>query len=266
MRVYQAQRSKNQHAVARTSGTPFQSGGQPSAGKKTLVERHAPSHYASPVDQLLTYGEGYSVPPECWPNYLALGLGPEHVCDLIRMATDAALQFAASDSLEVWAPLHAWRALGQLRAEPAVEPLLSLFDHLDESDWALEELPLVFGLIGRAVLPPLAAYLADGLHEVEAHLCAIPGVQQIGRRWPDARPACVEFLVKHLERCAQQDPEMNGFLVAGLVDLYAIEATPLIERAFVSRRVDPTVIGDWGEVQVRLGLLSPEVASSSGFS
>src|SRR5579864_7878643 len=46
--------------------------------------------------------------------------------------------------------VHAWRALGQLRAVEAVEPLLELFDRLEDDDWVHEELPAVFGLIGPA--------------------------------------------------------------------------------------------------------------------
>ena len=44
--------------------------------------------YTSPVDKLLTLGEAEPVVPDAWPNYLELGLGPEHIPDLIRMATD----------------------------------------------------------------------------------------------------------------------------------------------------------------------------------
>ena len=58
-----------------------------------------------------------------WPDYPALGLRMEHVPDLIRMTLDDELHGADSDSREVWAPLHAWRALGQLRAESAIKPL-----------------------------------------------------------------------------------------------------------------------------------------------
>ncbi len=104
--------------------------------------------YARPVDQLLTYGEGQIVSPDDWPHYLELGLGPEHIPDLIRLATDEELIWDDSDRLEVWAPLHAWRALGQLRAKEAIEPLLSLFEPLEENDWAMEELPDVLGMIG----------------------------------------------------------------------------------------------------------------------
>lgn len=65
--------------------------------------------YPSPVDKLLTLGDCRNF--RDWLNYLELGLSAEHINDLIRMATDADLNWADSDSLEVWAPIHAWRAL-----------------------------------------------------------------------------------------------------------------------------------------------------------
>jgi hypothetical protein len=71
------------------------------------------------------------------------------------MACDAALNQADSTSSEVWAPMHAWRALGQMRAEEAVLPLLALLraaedDEAAGDEAAGEELPAVFGMIGQA--------------------------------------------------------------------------------------------------------------------
>jgi hypothetical protein len=62
-----------------------------------------------------------------------------------------------SDDNAVYGPVHAWRALGQLRAFAAVEPLLGLLDRLDQlgDDWYLEEFPDVFGQIGPQAIPPL---------------------------------------------------------------------------------------------------------------
>lgn len=222
------------------------------------MEHTSISDYAPPVDKLLTYGEGKNAAPDKWPNYLELGLGPEHIPDLIRMATDENLNWADSDSLEVWAPIHAWRTLGQLRAEAAVEPLLSLFEDLDENDWVMDELPEVFGMIGSAALPALAAYIADASFDEEARISAIPSIEKIGTRWPEARPASVVLLMKQLELFAKNEPEINGFLVLGLVELKATEALPLIERAFAARRVDPMIMGDWEDVQIEFGLKSPE--------
>jgi hypothetical protein len=65
--------------------------------------------YSSPVSELLTVGDCRDFRE--WPNYLDLGLGSEHVPELIEVATDNELNWADSESLEVWAPVHAWRAL-----------------------------------------------------------------------------------------------------------------------------------------------------------
>ncbi len=96
-----------------------------------------PTHiYPEPVSKLLTYGEqGDGRRNERWPDYLELGLSDEHVSDLIRMATDMELNRSSGESTEIWAPLHAWRALGQLGAEPAAEHLVRLFDLLEDDDW-----------------------------------------------------------------------------------------------------------------------------------
>jgi hypothetical protein len=232
-------------------------------GKEFALERAHTNGYAPPVDQLLTYGEGQIVSSDDWPNYLELGLGPEQVPDLIRLATDEELIWDDSDRLDVWAPLHAWRALGQLRAEAAIGPLLSLFDPLVENDWVTEELPDVLGMIGQAALPALAAYIADSSYDEDARISAIRSVEKIGTRWPEARPAGVALLMKQLELFTENEPEVNGFLVLALVELQATEAAPLMERAFAAKRVDPIVMGEWEDVQVELGLKTAEEVEQS---
>jgi len=221
-----------------------------------MESNHA--NYAPPVDQLLTYGEGKISKPENWPNYLELGLGPQHIPDLIRMAADEELNWSEAESLDVWAPLHAWRALGQLRAEAAIAPLIALRETLEESDWAREELPEVLGMIGPAALPPLTALLADITYDDELRFGVIISIEKIGTRWPEARAACVETLMKQLELFEENDPEINGFLALSLAELHAIETAPLVERAYAARCIDPTIMGDWDDAQVEFGLLSAE--------
>ena len=133
------------------------------------------SYHTHPVSQLLTYGDCLKLPR--WPeelDYLPLGFGSEHIPDLIRMVLDDDLYWANSDSLEVWAPVHAWRVLGQLQAEAAIEPLLTRLDLVDEedNDWVSEELPQVFAMIGAAAIAPLYAYLVDPTHDTWACVAA----------------------------------------------------------------------------------------------
>ncbi|MFL5700423.1 MAG: hypothetical protein ACJ797_25370, partial [Ktedonobacteraceae bacterium] len=63
--------------------------------------------YPPPVDKLLTYGKPELSEAEDWPNYLELGFTPEHIPDLIRLATDKELNEGDLESLEVWSPVHA---------------------------------------------------------------------------------------------------------------------------------------------------------------
>lgn len=213
--------------------------------------------YQPPLNLLLAYGDCLNQSE--WPNYLELGFGPQHIPDLIRMATDKELRWKDSESAEVWAPVHAWRTLGQLRAEAAIEPLLQLFRQVDEDDdWVSDEMPKVFGMIGPAATPALAAYLSDESHGLWARLKAASCLQQIVENHPDARDECVAILARQLEHFEQQDVTFNGTLISELEDLKAVEAAPVIERAFAAGRVDESIMGDWEDVQVELGLKEPD--------
>lgn len=216
-------------------------------GESTVVKMA----YPAPVDRLLTFGSCLNFHE--WPNYLDLGLGPAHIPDLIRMATDEELHWAAGDSLEVWAPIHAWRALGQLRAKDAIGPLTRLFHELEENDW-VSELTTVYGMIGPAAIPALSTYLADRGHGMYPRVYAAESLEKIGSQHPDARAECVAILTHQLERFDKQNPTLNALLIGLLEDLQAVESVPVIERAFAADCVDVTIVGDWDDVQVELGL------------
>ena len=47
---------------------------------------------------------------------------------------------------------------------------------------------------------------------------------------------------------------INAFLINSLVEFKAREAAKVIEHAYLSKRVEPHVVGDWNETQVSLGL------------
>lgn len=212
--------------------------------------------YSPPVNQLLDLGDPRDTPG--WADYLALGLQPEHISELVRMATDPSLNEAESDSAEVWAPLHAWRALAQLHAVEAAGPLTTLFRRVDEDqdDWVGEDLPEAFGRLGPGAIPILTTYLADGANGLWARVAAAYSLEKIGTRHPQGREACVAALAGQLEQFARQDPSLNGTLVGFLLDLNAVEAATVIERAFAADQVDEIVAGDWEDVQVAFGLKS----------
>ncbi len=70
----------------------------------------------------------------------------------------------------------------------------------------------------------------------------------------------MQALVLALESHANQDTGLNASLIVDLGDLHAVEAAPLIERAFDQGHVDLSVGGDWEEAQIRLGLLDKRLS------
>lgn len=208
---------------------------------------------APPVDKLLTLGEPDDLVDAY--DYGKLGIGEEQIPELIRLALERDLQWAESDTK--WAPIHAWRALGQLRAQAAIEPLLDLLRDVDElhDDWVGEDLPQVYGRIGPVAIPALVAYMADRSHGEWARVAANSALGAIAKRHPEARDEVVGVLMRALEHFDEEE-YLSTWLMYELVYLHAVEAAPLIERAFAARAIDEGVMGDWEDVQVELGLLS----------
>ncbi|HYR11986.1 MAG TPA: hypothetical protein VEQ60_29650 [Longimicrobium sp.] len=216
--------------------------------------------YPPAVDQLLTLGRPSSGLP--WADYRSMGLAEEHVPALLELLGDERLSWEVfddhADETPFWAKAHAWRALGQLRADAAIEPLIHILVAGEDDDWATSDIPQVLGMIGPAALPSLRTALpaaARGSDPWPAITLAT-ALREIGARHPEAREQVVEALVRQLKLWEQQDAEVNGFLVHDLVELRATEAAPVMQEAFEAEAVDELIIGDWEEVQVALGLLA----------
>jgi hypothetical protein len=210
--------------------------------------------YQPPVDRLLTLGRE-PASRRTWPDYRHLGLSARDVPELVRMATDPALLAAEERSAAGWAPLHAWRALGQLEAQAAATPLLALLEREWEDDAVLDEIPLVLGMIGPASLPRATLWLFDEARDVRLRVAAARILAEVAHEYPERRDEAAAVLTQQLQDWAHQDPALNAFLIAFLVELQEAAAAPLMEAAYAARAVDLSVSGDWEDVQVDLGLL-----------
>lgn len=212
------------------------------------------THYTSPVSKLLTYGEPY--PSGIWPNYRTLGLTENHIPELITMLTDETLHNADLGSNEVWAPLHAWRVLGQLQAVEAIPALLGQLFRIDENgdDWMSDELPEVFAFIGPSAIPGLTQYLADSKCSLFARICAANSLALIGEDYPENCEDCISALEGQLKQYFFNDFTLNGFIVSYLLDLEAVETLPTIRKAFRDECVDLTVAGDCEDVEIVFGV------------
>lgn len=220
--------------------------------------------YLPPVSQLLKLG-AEPARRRVWPDYRLLGLQERHVPALTRMAADPALHAAEERDPAVWAPLHAWRALGQLGAAEAAAPLLALLEREHANDWVHDEIPIVLGMLGAPALPGATVLLFDeGRHE-ELRTCAARTIAEVGLVHPDRRDEAAAVLTKQLEDWQHQSPLMNGVLIALLVDLGEVEASLLMEAAFAADAVDLEVNGDWEDAQVSLGLIKERLTPTPMF-
>jgi hypothetical protein len=109
-------------------------------------------------------------------------------------------------------------------------------------------------MIGPEALPTLQGFLANDDVEESRRLSVPQCVVRITENHPDAREACLEVLVRQLQKFETNGPELNGFLIASLLDLDAASAIGFIREAFAKDHVDLSIAGDVEDVEMALGL------------
>lgn len=204
---------------------------------------------------------GFPQDPDHWQAYDQHGIGRVHIPALIELLQDAAsylnnIELDENDPV-AWAPVHAWRALGQMQAVEALPVLLDLLALLDTSadDLVMDELPDVFAALGPAALPQLCGYLLEPEHGIWARGAVAEGMKNIALHYPEMRQPVLRTLMGALEGYNVEEPGFNAFLIAYLMDLKAVEAAPLVENVFNAGRVNEIVTGDWEDFQIAIGLL-----------
>ncbi len=206
--------------------------------------------YPPPVAALLRLGDPRAA--DLTERRRAIDLTQEHAPHLLRMARDRALNTADSDTLEVWAPVHAVEALSELNTTTVVADLLPLLDV--EGDWLDTLLSKAFARAGHAAVEPLRRYLLDTSRWTYGRSNAGSALVELARQHPELRNAVLDAL-RHAMADAKHNTEAgNGLLIACLLELDAQEALPEIRNAFASGKVDEMVAGDWATVQHTLGV------------
>ena len=228
-----------------------------------------PTDFSEPVLALIALGEKSARVSE-WRNYLDLGITSEHIPELLRILKEIEAFWPDVDvekAPEPYAPIHAWRALGQLRAEQAIPSLtrLILWNEEESADWIMEDVPRVMGMIGPVCIPPLREYLLKPEKYEWASVTMAHSLAEIGKQNPEYRSACVEALQAGLEQYAENGETVNAFLIDYLAELKAVEATSLVERAYQADAVDISVLGDFEDFQIEVGLLKKRLTPPPRF-
>ncbi len=219
-------------------------------------------------------GPGYKTPPmgfaypEALHPFLSLGadysgtyaefeIGRQYIPDLINMATEVNLHAYEQENPLAWAPVHAWRRLGQLKAKEAAEPLTEVF-MIGNPFIVVEELPTVFGMIGAPAIPVLKAFLEDRLKFDYARSQAAACLMGVGSNAvPEMYDICEAIVVGQLERYAENSRILNAFLIRMLVNL-GVVPLQTIAGAYAAGRVDEDIAGTWEAMQTRLGMSTGE--------
>ncbi len=217
------------------------------------------SSYTGATAQLIMLGDRYLDGPH---DYLPMGFTRADLPELTRLAQDMELGLAPYDendepAPQAYAPIHAWRILGQLQAPEAIPVLLSQLHLIDDEqhDYADEHIPRALARIGLPAIEPCRRYLLDAGHHLYARLAAANALQEIARLQPESRPACLDALLAALREYRTNDPVLNAFILSYLADMHAVEAGSLAREAFAADRVDLSVAGDYEDFQVEVGLL-----------
>ncbi len=221
--------------------------------------------YAPPVGHLLKLGR----PEGTWLDYPAMGFSLADVPELIRLMQSDDLRFMEKpegwpndeDLPEWYAGIHAWRALGQLKAEEAIPAILEIFCQIDdgENDWLGEDAESIFGQIGPAAIASLREYVTSEENGPYSRGAASDALKSIAEQYPETSSKCVSAIVEALENYPEQDEGLNAFLAWNLVDLKAVDHIELIENAFADDCVDEMAGGDIEDVKIELGLLTDRI-------
>ncbi len=202
--------------------------------------------YDKPLSLLLDLGEPNIDDTAAIDYAQDHGIGPQQREQLERMLGDPVFDQEGLSDRAAFAPIHAWRALGQIADARSLPALFGALLEPQVDDWGYEELPEIIGRFAAALprtLDEHLAHLADP-HGDEAQVWALQSIlERLAKHDPASRAAVIERL-----RNVVADPQMNrdtarASAIACLGNLRAVECLPLIEQVFAEDLVDTDYIG-----------------------
>lgn len=203
-------------------------------------------------------------------DLLPFGITIEMIPDLIETILDERYYFEDDDeSIAGYPHLFAYIALGQLKTLDAIDGLILGVKKWSDSDWFewfCETMSDIFGSIGSIAIPAVIEIIQDKTLTLYPRSNALNYLHKISVANPEERDRCVAAIVEVLAEFADNDPELNGFIVMYLVaDFKAIESVPMIEAAYAAHRVALEFIGDWEDVQVHFGLIPKRITPKPNY-
>ena len=188
------------------------------------------------------------------PSYGDLDTKVEDIPELISIASDLEL-FNSKSEAEYWAPVHAWRALGEMRAKDAVIALIDRFDDYHECYWASEELPYIIANICDADhIGKISNHLLDTSKDSASRIMAARTIKILADLYEDKKNEYIDIIACCLDESSQHSRSLNTVLVLALVDMQAQSKIDNIRLAFQEGRIDSFFAGDIEDIEIELGL------------
>jgi hypothetical protein len=170
--------------------------------------------------------------------------GAAAVSPLIALATETDLLH--DDEPECYAPIHALRLLGELRAAEMIQPLLREFPlelyYQDEQLPALwaNEAPQMIARIGAPAVDALWAIADDPNWNVDARGAALSALVSMTMVAPELHEPLVAELRERLAQC--EDRQLAGHLILALGSLGVGEIYSEVMALYRQGRVDADVL------------------------
>ncbi|WP_428244218.1 DUF1186 domain-containing protein [Gynuella sp.] len=210
-------------------------------------------HSNPKVQALIELGEAHISTP--WPQYPEqYGFDESDITDLIAVVCDEHFDILDPKDPATWTPVHAWRTLGQLRAEAAIDSLINSFDRFSGDDFAITELDKVMALIGPAAISPLSEYLQREGEDQFAYAISMNSLAEIAMAFPSHRSEVLEMFRQYMRKPYPRYYELNGMVMGHLLDLDARELIEDVRHMFSLECVDLSYVGDLEDVETEWGL------------
>jgi yecA family protein len=127
------------------------------------------------------------------------------------------------------------------------------FDNLHNDDYAQSELPEVIGMIDAVAIPALVECWHQ-LEKNQSNYClAEDSLCEMAEFNPEHRIQVIDIYCNYMRNPYTSERTLNGFLIAQLMDLKAVEAFDGIRHMFASDCVDLNCVGDLEKVEIDLG-------------
>lgn len=210
--------------------------------------------YTPPVSRLLELGYAWNQSHDYREEF---GISGVDIPELRRLLFDETFYEVDEDDVQGWGYIHATYALGQLREIAALKILIQATLKLTEHEGFWDIVGNVMGQIGPAGLPLLATAFRQHRQDFISSAPFITAIGKIGQTEEDGGTQAIQTLTELLKEHSRNSAEMNGHIIAELLDLGAVETAPIMKQAFQAEHVDPMIAGDWDTVQIELGLKPP---------